>query len=117
MDLLLRVAAMDGRWSGFGRGLGLRFRVPQARAAGDHVDDVVPSELCELVLAAHLTAHQQSEDEGALLLEEEDVAWLLVVHVPTDDPECRLVVAGGSLGGPRAAAGTGLFHEAGDVVV
>ena len=53
------------------------------------------------------------------MLEKEDVVRLLLVHVPPEDAECVLVVAGIALGLRRrqATAGDRLLHEPGDVIV
>src|SRR5436190_2728346 len=90
----------------------------QARATRHHVRDVIAGEFSELVPRARLAAHQQAEDERTFLLEEEDVARLLVVHVPADDPKRGLVVSAGGRGtGAAAAPCAGLLHEPRDVVI
>ena len=61
-------------------------------SARDHLRDVFPGELRELVPAAGLAADEQSEDERAVLLEEEHVTRFLFVDVPPEDAERRLVV-------------------------
>src|SRR5258705_12485510 len=71
------------------------------------------------MLAAGLAGHQQSDDEGAVLLEEEDVMRPLLVHVPPENSERVLVVAGVPdwLGRRLATPGGRLLHEPGDVVI
>src|SRR5688572_1345422 len=92
-------------------------------SARDHVGDVFPRELGELVAAAGLAAQQQSEDECAVLLEEEHVTRLLLVDVPAEHSARGLIVArlvrGWRWGGRDAqpAPGGGLLHEPRDVVV
>src|SRR5262245_1765013 len=69
--------------------------------------------------AALLAALEEPDDEGAVLLEEEDVARLLLVHVAADHAQGRLVEPGVAvrLRTRFAAAGERLVHEPGDVVV
>src|SRR3954447_6890943 len=100
------MGGLSGRLLGGGRRR-RRVSVPQTRPARDHVCDVVAGELGQLVPTARLSAHQQAEHESAFLLEEEDVTWLLVVHVPPDDSERCLVATGGSRGhaAPASCAG------------
>ena len=43
--------------------------------------------------AAGLGPHQESEHEGAILLEEEDVLRLLLIDIPAYDAERLLIVA------------------------
>src|SRR5690348_1116468 len=67
----------------------------ETRAARHEVRDVVAGEFGQLVMLARLRPDEQADDERAVLLEEEDVARLLLVHVPADDAEGRLVVSTG----------------------
>src|SRR4029077_16157715 len=108
------VGGMSGRLLGRGSRAGVS--VTQAGPARDHVGDVVAGELGQLMPAAGLAAHQQAQDERSLLLEEEDVTRLLVVHVATDDAERRLVATGWTGRDAGPATGARLLHEPGDVV-
>jgi hypothetical protein len=97
---------------------GIVTRMPQGGTSSDHLCDVVSGELRELVSAAGLAATAESDDEGAVLLEEEDIPRLLVVHVAAEHAERGLVIAGlVGRAGLAAATGGGLLHEPGDVVV
>ena len=63
------------------------------------------------MLASGLAGHEQSQDECAVLLEEEDIARLLVIEILTEDAECRLVVTArwsGSVRPPRRAAASSM---------
>src|SRR5215212_5881534 len=86
-----------GRISGVCSGLGAARRggrLSQGGAAGDHLGDVVLGEFGENVAAPLLAAHEQPNDECAVLLEEEHVTRILFVHVAPEDPEGPLVVTG-----------------------
>jgi len=71
------------------------------------------------VLAAGLAGQQEPDDERAVLLEEEHVLGLLVVHISTKDPEGRLVVTGVVRRRRVRATATrgGFLHEPSDVIV
>jgi len=71
-------------------GLGLAAFSPlEFRSRGDERLDLFACEFRDHVPAAGLRPHQQSKHEGAVLLEEEDVAWLLLVDVsPTTRNAC-----------------------------
>src|SRR4051794_4169290 len=99
-------------------GLGLD-RDAETRSLGDERRDVVAGELGQDVAPALLSAHEEPDDERAILLEEEDVARLLLVHVPADDPQGRLVEAGvtDGLRSGLAASRDRFLHEPGDVVI
>src|SRR4051794_6762475 len=108
-----------GGWGGSGGGrLGHHGR-PEGRAARDELGDVVAGELGEGVVRARLAAEVEADDERAVLLEEEDVARLLLVHVVADHAQRVLVEARVAvrLGARLAAARRGFLHEPGDVVV
>ena len=78
---------------------------PRPLAAGDHRLDFFLGELHQDVPQAGAGLRQQPHHELAFLLEEEDVARLLLVDVRADDPQRRFVeTAGLALG---AAGGCG----------
>src|SRR6186997_2741595 len=88
----------------------------QGGSARDHLVDIVAGELGKFVARTGLAAHQQAEDEGTFLFEEEDVVRLLVVHVAPDHPERRLVMTGRAVVA-GASAGARFLHETRDVLV
>src|SRR6188474_2226360 len=96
-----------------------RFGLSERWTTGHQLRDVVTGELGQLMVMASLRGLEETDDEGAFLLEEEDVLGLLLVHVPAEHTEGILVVAGvvrrGRLLAP--APGGGLVHEPGNVVV
>src|SRR6185369_8652797 len=96
------------------RGLGC---APQRRGLGDHVCDVVPGELDEVLAEPARGAHGDPGNVRTIDLEEEDVARVLFVEVPADDPELLLVVVRARILGLLAAALDGLVHEPADVVI
>ena len=77
-------------------------------------------ELGEHVARALAARHEQSQDIGAALLEEEDVLGLLVVDVAADDPQGALVGTRHDravVAVRRPAAGGRVLEEARDVLV
>src|SRR5262245_26650940 len=101
-----------------GRGL-LLLGLSKRWTTGHQLRDVVTGELGQLMVMAGLRGLEQTDDEGAFLLEEEDVLGLLLVHVATEHPERVLVMTCVVWRGrflvpaPRG----GLVHEPGDVVI
>src|SRR3954466_4666262 len=92
--------------------------VTEARPASDGRVDVFPGEFREDVPAPGLTGHEQPQDERAVLLEEEDVARLLVVEILAEDAERRLVVTGLVIRfRPASAPSRRFLHEPRDVLI
>src|SRR4051794_41810230 len=73
-----------------------------ARAAGDHLGDVVPGELDELVAGAGLVGQQQPQEEGGLLFGEENVPRPARLEGAGDEPPARVVLIRGP--GPAVPA-------------
>ena len=91
--------------------------MPQPRAPLDELHEVVTREFGDDVVRAVLRGDQQPADVGALLLEQEDVPRLLLVHPAADDAERPLVRTGLRQVGATAPPLRRLLHEPRDVVV
>src|SRR5690348_7793226 len=105
--------------SGAARPRAGRIAFPSGGTVGDHAVDVVPGELEQGVATARLGAHQQSQNEIAVLLEEEHVARLLFIDVLAEHAQRLFIVARGRGRdrNPLAASSERFVHEPRDVVV